>query len=123
MTCQCSTAGYCSTHRRWMSELRHRQCRDEPGYFQAFQIVHQTHAQTSRPRCIHMGEVLRREPCNCGGSTKIPIHACSQHKRCIRTAAEHRSLQDSTLRRVMACCEICTDHTPGGATPQQLVTD
>lgn len=37
MNCHCSNSGYCPTHRRMMSELRHRQCRDEPGYFEAFQ--------------------------------------------------------------------------------------
>jgi hypothetical protein len=34
--CQCPAAGWCETHKRQMSEVRHRQCRDEPGYYEAF---------------------------------------------------------------------------------------
>lgn len=34
--CVCPLAGWCETHGRRMSEVRHRQCRDEPGYYEAF---------------------------------------------------------------------------------------
>lgn len=34
--CQCPLAGYCSTHGRVMSAVRHRQCREQRGYFEAF---------------------------------------------------------------------------------------
>lgn len=34
--CQCPIAGYCTTHGRRMSETRHHQCHDEPGYYEAF---------------------------------------------------------------------------------------
>jgi len=34
--CICQSAGYCETHRRMMSEVRHAECRDKPGYFEVF---------------------------------------------------------------------------------------
>lgn len=30
-------SGFCKTHNRQMSELRFKQCHDEPGYFEVFQ--------------------------------------------------------------------------------------
>lgn len=35
--CQCPLAGWCPAHRRKMSAVRHQQCQQEPGYFEAFQ--------------------------------------------------------------------------------------
>ena len=37
MKCQCKIAGYCATHRRMMREGQVRLCREERGYFEAYQ--------------------------------------------------------------------------------------
>jgi hypothetical protein len=37
MNCKCRAAGYCHTHQREMSDLRWKQCQNEPGVFEAFQ--------------------------------------------------------------------------------------
>lgn len=91
MNCVCPVAGYCETHRRKMSALRHRQCRDEPGYFDSFQsdLRKQSRREidgigpNNGATCIHRGEPDGTAKCGCGNGRKtVPAYRCEVHGRC-----------------------------------------
>lgn len=120
--CQCPLAGYCETHKRNMSVLRHRQCRDEAGYYEAFArgTVRGTTIPADIPICVHRGPLVRREPCSCGSATTVPIYRCELHQTrrgtrrlCVPTHADRQAVQDHDVRHALLCCDCCSDHTPG----------
>ncbi len=37
MLCNCTGPGFCKTHNRHMSDVRHNECKNKPGYFEVFQ--------------------------------------------------------------------------------------
>jgi hypothetical protein len=96
MKCVCPAAGWCETHRRIMSELRHRQCRDEPGYFEAFA----KRPPPDRSDCRHRGE--QRDALGCCG----PVWRCGLHKLC--TAGPNTW--------GFADCSACDDYSRSAAT-------
>jgi hypothetical protein len=98
MDCVCPAAGYCEIHDRQMSALRHRQCRDEPGYYEAFQLARKGREAKGEPPpasapprqlgegCIHHGSYLTDHACpTCGGGMKqLPVYQCKvrEIRRC-----------------------------------------
>lgn len=116
--CQCPLAGYCETHKRHMSVLRHRQCRDEAGYYEAFARGGVQGAATAdAPTCVHRGPLVHREPCSCGSATTVPIYRCELHQTrrgrgrlCVPTLPEWRSVRDHDVRHALLCCETCSDN-------------
>ena len=48
--CTCKKNGYCSTHEREMGEMRFSQCKNEPGYYEAF--------QKSKPKPRGLGDMV-----------------------------------------------------------------
>ncbi len=63
MKCQCEFAGYCETHQRNMSELRYHQCKNETGYFAAFQRGSRTpvFAESQIGIGTRLKEIIKRE--------------------------------------------------------------
>lgn len=61
--------------------------------------------------CRHLGEVLHREPCTCGASSKVDIHVChGGHKRCVQTERLRSKIKDESLRIVLQSCDQCSDN-------------
>lgn len=104
--CQCPLAGWCETHRRTMSESRHRECQTDPRFFDVFQndlarrldrgedpqppAVVDAPKRNSKPRmpaaleCVHRGDVLRKGKADlCGRKGEVfNVFACAVHGEC-----------------------------------------
>jgi len=68
-------------------------------------------------RCAHLGEKLHDEPCTCGSSTKIAVHACSLlDQRC--SPDRHNKLPRDLQPHVLNC-RSCS-HRSSGAAQQRV---
>lgn len=133
--CVCPLAGYCDTHKRTMSELRHRQCRDEPGYYEAFQLdLKRAATKQWKPRektvatvtvrepeplltpadlpCVHRGEFIETVgcvPCQSRGRSGADVFACAKHGR---SMIHNFAPRDSAEKAV--ACVTCEDRPDAG---------
>ena len=67
-------------------------------------------------KCIHEGEIVFDEPCECGASSRIAIHACHSSDRirrsqtrawCVPLLLNWDRLADPMARTSFRCCESC----------------
>ncbi len=72
------------------------------------------------PHCRHRGKIVHQEPCTCGGDTKIPIHACPLHQRCVTTHADLQRIKDEPTRRLLRACDHCGDRQTDSPRPHPL---
>lgn len=65
-----------------------------------------------RGKCQYRGEILAHEPCSCGASTTIPVHACSnpavRPAKCVGSQSDFDRLADPDLRPLLTVCESCS---------------
>lgn len=110
--CVCPLAGYCETHKRTMSAVRHAECRDKPGFFEAFQIglARRNGEPLPAPKpvtldCVHRGDVIRQgvgDLCGRKGET-FDVFACSIHGECALSRFCKKQREQS--------CAKCPDRT------------
>lgn len=64
--------------------------------------------------CAHKGDVIHREPCSCGGSVKVDIHACGNPdiKRCVSLTSQWKKIKDKDLQANLAVCQTCKFYQP-----------
>jgi len=99
--CQCPLAGYCRTHKRHMSELRHHQCQSDDSYYESFQQA-KNRPKPSRPvsveeedygpwseeetdRCLRRLDLIdpERKCDTCGNrGTTAKVYGCLIHGEC-----------------------------------------
>lgn len=127
--CQCDEPGYCGLMRRSMSEVRHSECKNKPGYFQVFLKESGKHdAQPPQPQltwdwesgpCDNAGEVLRRVKCKpCSGRKTAEIRACRIHGEC---AWSHGIRKNGMSGPLVKSCRNCEDYKPPCAPTNPLV--
>ncbi|QDU82688.1 hypothetical protein Pla110_44490 [Polystyrenella longa] len=57
--CQCDEPGYCEVHQREMPSGRFRQCKNEPGQFELFQVTLKKLGPRSK-RLTGLGDIVER---------------------------------------------------------------
>lgn len=77
------------------------------------------HGQVEQKRlepCDFLGDVVHLEPCTCGSSSMIAIHACNHEERkrrsgdpglCVTSKVNLNKIRDKDVRASMQCCESC----------------
>ncbi len=78
--------------------------------------------------CQHLGESQFDEPCSCGASLRVSVHAChcptrvrsfQQHAWCVPLSLNWDRLADPMARTSFQCCETCQHRSD----PQLPVSD
>jgi hypothetical protein len=122
--CQCPLEDdRCPIHELYLNKEQHRQCREVPGMFEAFQqlrgIAKKMPSLPRRPpvakrekelsgphdgkNCVYRGELTGETRCGCGNGTKTtPVYSCEKHGSCSDKQATVASIH---------FCKWCDDFT------------
>lgn len=55
-------------------------------------------------RCVHLADLIHREPCTCGASSTVAVHSCNLFGRC---APDKHAKLPTDVRGLIRNCATC----------------